>query len=378
MRIAVVSDAYYPYFSGVTEYAHGLATWLRKKGHSVDIITGSYGPEDKLYPAIRIGRVHRIPGLGSFATLPIGMDVPSMMRRIMEQGGYQIVHTNGPIFPDLSFFAVKYAKSPVVATFHTYSDRGFPVIDTIYRSMFSGVNEKIDVKIAVSRYAEETNKRFVPGDYVIVPNAVDTERFTPEGKKIQWMLDSKTVLFVGRLDRRKGLHRLIEAFRFIKSDAVCVVVGDGPLRERYVQQVKAYGMEDRFVFVGRVSADELPCYFRSAHVYTSPATGNESFGIVLIEAMASGTPVVASCIRGYDTVISSGENGILVKTENPIEYARALEQMLANEKQRRKFIRNGSIDVNEKYSWDVVTDRMIEIYNSLQYRLVHTRKKAGK
>ena len=365
MRIALVSDAYYPHFSGVTEYAHGLATWLRKKGHQVDIITGAYGARDQDYPAIRIGKVHRIPGLGSFATLPIGIDVPSRMRSILEQGRYNIVHTNGPIFPDLSFFAVKYAKTPVVATFHTYSDKGFPFIDIIYRKVFSGVNERIDVRIAVSIYAAETNKRFVPGDYEIIPNGVDTERFNPRGEKITWMLNQKTVLFVGRLDKRKGLHRLIEAFRFIKDDAVCVVVGDGPLKQRYINQVNAYGLRKRFVFVGRVSTDKLPAYFRSAYIYTSPATGNESFGIVLIEAMASGTPVVASMIKGYDTVVSNGENGILVRTEVPETYARALDLLLENKNLRKRIIRNGLIDVQEKYSWGVITKRMLKIYQEI-------------
>ena len=132
MKIAVVSDAYYPYFSGVTEYAHGLATYLRRKGHEVDIITGRYNRNDQFYPAIRIGQVYRIPGLGSFATLPVGFDVPSKMKKILSERCYDIVHTNGPIFPDLSFFAAKYAPCPVVATFHTYSERGFPLIDLIY------------------------------------------------------------------------------------------------------------------------------------------------------------------------------------------------------------------------------------------------------
>jgi len=367
LKIAIISDAYYPHYSGVTEYAHGLATYLKKFGHSVDIITGSYGECDRIYPAIRIGKVISLPALGSFATLPIGFDVPQKMRTILKSKRYDVIHLNGPFFPNLSFFAMKYANCPVVATFHTASEYNPILLAYLYRLIFGEYYKNLSLKIAVSNHALETYKPFIPGEYTIIPNGVDSERFTPYGEKIEWMQKIPTILFVGRLDKRKGLHRLLNTLPLVvkKKKVLLVVVGKGPLYKDYLNMVKKLHLEQFVKFVGRVSEKDLPKYYRSARVYTSPALGNESFGIVLLEAMASGTPVVASNIKGYNEVIEHEKTGLLVDTSDKIRYSEALVRLLEDDELRKKLIDNALEAINQKYSWACVTKAILAHYNKI-------------
>ncbi len=367
MRICLVSDAYYPYYSGVTEYVYELSRHLKKMGHYVDIITGSYGLGDEDYKAIRIGKVIKIKALGSYSTLPFGFNIPSLMKDILNKKGYDIVHLNGPFFPNLSFFAMKYSNVPIVATFHTASENKFHIFSGIYKHIFKEYYKKINVKIAVSRHAMDTYKQFIENDFEIIPNGVDVERFKPEGEKVEWMKDLNTILFVGRLDKRKGLDRLLKAFLIVlkEVDARIVVVGKGPLFPKYASFVRRNKIEDKVHFVGKVSPNDLPKYYRSATIYTSPATGNESFGIVLLEAMASGCPVIASNIKGYNEVIKDGENGILVDTKDSKIYAEKITRLL-REKDLRETLQKGALkEINEKYRWNKVVLQINEIYNKI-------------
>jgi len=365
MKILSVTDAYYPYPSGISEYVSHLSQKLRSFGHHVDIVATSFGSAvDQKYPVMRVGRVVYIPLNKSYATMPFGFDVPAKMKWIIREGNYDVVHMNGPIFPNLSYFALKYSNARNVATFHTSSERAKGFGSGIVKMIFGRLYGKLDVRIAVSEHAGRVNQMYVPGYYHIVPNGVDTDRFCPMGEKMNDMLNT-SILFVGRLDQRKGLARLIKAFVFVRnkiSDTNLYVVGSGPLLRKYLRMAKECGIEQSVHFKGFVSNEMIPRYFRSAAVYTSPAEGGESFGIVLTEAMASGTPVVASDISGYDSVIENGRNGILVNTENPHEYAGALIHVLENKKLNDKLVREGLQDVRTHYSWDIVARKIERLY----------------
>jgi phosphatidylinositol alpha-mannosyltransferase len=232
------------------------------------------------------------------------------------------------------------------------------------RAVFGRVYTKIDTKIAVSESAKKTNELYFPGTYHIVPPGVDINRFTPKGKHMVKMGEN-TVLFVGRLDPRKGLHRLIRAFALVRqriSDAKLAVVGHGPLYKKCLKMVHRANIAGCVCFMGQCSYEMIPKYFRSATVYTSPAEDRESFGIVLIEAMASGTPVIASDIEGYNKVVDNGRNGLLVNTANPQEYAEAIINVLEDARLRRRFVTEGLHDVIAKYSWDIVAKKIEHFY----------------
>lgn len=368
MNILIVSDAYYPYPSGVTEYVHNLAKKLRELGHKVTIVATSFNPvEDKKYDAIRVGRVFYLPANGSYATMPIGMEIPARIRYIIEGGRYDIIHLNGPLFPNLSFFALKYSNTSTVATFHSASETKRRYGGKIFRAIFGNIYEKLDARIAVSEAAKMNYETYIPGEYTIIPCGVDTERFNPFGRKMP-DIPENSILFLGRFDRRKGLHRLLRAFIYVRKnikDVKLIIVGKGPLEDYYKKMAEDMGISKWIEFKGFATPEDIPKYYRSAGVYTSPAEGGESFGIVLIEAMASGAPVVASNIQGYNGVVQNGRNGLLVDTDNPQEYADALSSILRDSVLRKSLIQNALRDVKNIYSWDVVGKKIESLYLSL-------------
>ena len=364
----MVTDAYYPYPCGLSEFVSHLSEKLRSFGHDVDIVATSFGSrEDAKYDVMRVGKVVFIPLNKSYATTPFGFDIPAKMKWIVREGAYDIIHLNGPVFPDLSFFALKYSNTKNVATFLTSSEEAKGYGSGIFKMIFGRINAKLDIRVAISENSKMINQMYIPGYYHIIPVGVDIERFNPNGEKLKEMMKN-SVLFVGRLDQRKGLHRLIKAFVHVKErigDANLFVVGGGPLLKRYLKMVKEYAIDKSVHFLGVASNEMMPIYFRSPTVYTSPAEGRESFGIVLIEAMASGTAVIASDIAGYDKVIDHGQNGLLVDTDDPHEYARAIIEVMENKRLRRKLIDGGLRDVRTKYSWDIVARRYERLYETL-------------
>jgi len=365
MKILQVTDAYYPYPSGLSESVHHLSQKLRSFGHHVDIVATSFGSrEDEKYEAMRVGRVIYIPLNKSYATMPFGFDVPAKMKWIVRDGDYDVIHSHGPVFPNLSYFALKYSNTKNLATFHTSSEKAKGFGSGIFKMIFGRVNDKLDVRVAVSENAKTINQIYIPGYYHVISQGVDIDRFNPKGKKLKDMMED-SVLFVGRLDQRKGLHRLLKAFVHVKEkvqNANLFVVGGGPLRNKYLKMAKEYAIEKSVHFLGYVSNEMLPTYYRSTTVYTSPAEGRESFGIVLVEAMASGTAVIASDIAGYDKVIDNGRNGLLVDTDNPNEYGRALIEVLENSRLRKNLVDGGLRDVSTKYSWDIIARRYERLY----------------
>jgi phosphatidylinositol alpha-mannosyltransferase len=365
LNVLMVTDAYYPYPSGVSEYVHCLSNALRDLGHKVDIVATSFGKkQDSEYDAIRIGKVLYVPLNKSYATVPVGFGVPAKMKYLAQDSRYDVIHLNGPIFPNLSYFALKYSRTRTISTFHTSSEKVSGFGGSSFKRIFGNINAKIDVMIAVSKQAQRTNEMYIPGTYHIVPLGIDVRRFTPQGDKCS-EIARNSILFVGRMDPRKGLHRLLRAFRVVKRempDAVLYVVGSGPAHAKYERMAVDYGIRDAIVFKGAVSISQLPEYFRSATVYTSPAEGGESFGLVLLEAMASGAPVVASRIAGYDEVIEDGRNGLMVDTDDPAAYSECLLKVLQSAKLRHSLIAEGLKDVTTKYSWDIIGRRIEQFY----------------
>ncbi|MDD4322945.1 MAG: glycosyltransferase family 4 protein, partial [Dehalococcoidales bacterium] len=199
----------------------------------------------------------------------------------------------------------------------------------------------------------------------IIPNGIDLDHFNPKVPPIKRFKDGKiNILFVGRMERRKGLDYLIKAFEMIrkKNDNVrLIVVGPGKvLRRSYERTVRKRGIED-VVFVGRVTYDELPMYYQTADIYCSPATGGESFGIVLLEAMALGKPIVASRIEGYRHVVTDGQEGILVPPKNSQSLAAALQKLIDDDNLRHQMGSNG-ITTAARYDWKIIARRVLQFY----------------
>ncbi|MFQ5907060.1 MAG: glycosyltransferase family 4 protein [bacterium] len=371
MKVCMVSDSYYPHPGGVTEHIHHTAVELRKLGHTVKILTASFGDNQGFNEPdiLRVGRSILVPANKSFASLTVGLSLPLEVKRILRAGDFDLVHTHGPLAPTLPVLALLYSNSVNIATFHAASERflAYEILSPVLMPLF----KRIHGPIAVSEVARETIARYFPGDYRIIPNGVDTGRFNPRLEPISEYSDERqNILFVGRFDPRKGLKYLLMAMpRILKSvpKARLLVVGKGFLKSFYRRYLDPKA-QSSVVFVGYVEPDLLPRYYATADVFCSPATGAESFGIILLESMAAGTPLVASDIDGYRQVVSHMEDGIVVPPFNPEALGGAIVKLLKNESLRRKFRENG-LKKADHFSWRRVTRSLEQYYIEVMERV---------
>jgi phosphatidylinositol alpha-mannosyltransferase len=242
---------------------------------------------------------------------------------------------------------------------------GWPVTPVLIRRRA----RKLGGRIAVSRPALEYARHHIPGEYEIIPNGVDVRHFSPSVTPFEEYRDGKrNLLFVGRLEKRKGLAYLLRAFVRIKRempDIRLIVVGAGSrLRKRYERFVVQHGLQNDVVFKGVVTYDDLARYFRTADIYCSPATGHESLGVVLLEGLASGTPVIASDIPGYSTVITHDKDGLLFPPKDSARLADALLQLL-NDRDLAARLSAAGLQTASGYSWERVGQRVAGFYQSV-------------
>jgi phosphatidylinositol alpha-mannosyltransferase len=233
-----------------------------------------------------------------------------------------------------------------------------------------GYADRLHGRIAVSAAARHFIDRYFPGDYKVIPNGVDAERFRRSVPLARWQDGTRNLLFVGRFEPRKGLLDLLKAYRVLrKTGCHCrlLVVGGGPQERearRYVATRRLVGVE----FLGRVSDDEKTQLFRTADVFVAPATGRESFGIVLLEAMAAGAPIVASDIHGYKGVLRRGREGLLVPPHEPKQLAASISRILEDRDLAAGMSAAGLVRA-EEFSWPRVTAKVDDYYGFVIRRL---------
>jgi phosphatidylinositol alpha-mannosyltransferase len=348
----------------VTEHVHHVTAELRQRGHDVTVITAHFpGHHARESRVIRIGRNVLVPINGAWVNLTVGARLQQQLHTIFDRLKPDIIHTHCPLAPTLPLIALKAAapQTRVVGTFHAAASNsaGYRLFNRALRSYW----RRIDVRIAVSAAALELAHSYFPGEYVTVPNGVDTRRFSPHTKPIERFKDDAfNILFVGRLDKRKGLKYLFKAVttaaRVVDRRLRVIVVGDDGLRRHALPRMPA-GVE--VVFAGVVANKELPRYFASGDVFCSPATGQESFGIVLLEAMASGVPVIGTGIPGYLTILRDEWNSLVVPPRDADTLADAIVRLTRDESLRWR-IRSNGLDFSRQYRWSHVVDRLEAIY----------------
>ena len=346
-----------------------LAHYLIQSGHTVKIIApctrkGTHYFEEEVIP---VGRPLPIPYAGAIARVPISPWLPTQIGEILAKENFDILHLHEPFAPIVTLSALLKSETINVGTFHAFHTK--PREYWLGRPVFRRWVKKLHGKIAVSKPAQEHVSRHIPGEYCIIPNGIDTEHFCLDGSGRKEFKDGKiNILFVGRLERRKGLAFLLNACADIKrkfTNFRLIVVGPGKiLRLRYNKLVEDMHLTDNVVFTGYVSGAELPSYYHSADIFCAPATGGESFGIVLLEAMACGKPVVATNIQGYASVLADGNEGMLVPPKNDEALANALLKLLNSKSLRTTMGHNGLIKA-EKYSWQNITAQVLNYYSLL-------------
>jgi len=261
------------------------------------------------------------------------------------------------------------AQTKTVGTFHAFA--GSPGYNFAKPLVFRWLKKwfrKLDVRIAVSQPAMEFVSKYLPGHYDIIPNGIDLEHFSPDVSPIDEFCDGKlNILFVGRLEKRKGANYLLKAYKQVKEkipDSRLLIVGPGTrLRHKYERQVKRNGLKD-VVFTGHVSYEDLPRYYKTADIFCAPATGSESFGIILLEAMAIGKPIVASNIDGYASLVTHGVEGLLVPPREEKTLAQALISLLSDESLRQQMGDKGKIKAKD-YDWKNLAQRISDCYTSI-------------
>jgi len=367
MKVLFVSDIFYPHTGGIPEHILYLCNTLRQMGHDARILAPSYGnnkPWDSDY-IVRMGRAIKIPKNRSVAVLTFGILIPWRLRRFLEKEQFDVLHLHGSFAPTLPYLALKYSRAKNFITFHSAHEESYgyvlwePVLEQYFR--------KLDGLIAVSTVARDSVSKYFPGQYRIIPNGIDTDRFIPDLKPIEALAQySPKILFVGRFEPRKGLKYLLQAFPMILHEvpaAKLVVVGQGFL-ERYYRHYVEEHIKGSVLFVGHVKPEELPRYYASCDVYCSPATGAESFGIVLLEAMATETPIVCSDIPGYRTLMEDGREGIFFNARDPGSLAKKIVALIKDPGARKEMGARGRVKAL-KYDWNKVTKQVLDYYREI-------------
>ncbi|KPJ50940.1 hypothetical protein AMJ40_01300 [candidate division TA06 bacterium DG_26] len=368
MKILIGSDIYYPHPGGVSEHIHHTYVELKKLGHEVRILTPNFGKRPENPDVVRAGRAIQFPIEKSFGIIVAGLGVSKKVSGFLKREKFDVIHLHGP-YACLPSIVLKHSKSAIVATFHASSPyrKRYAILARVLRKSI----ERIDGFIAVSHSAAETMKKYVDAEFTIIPNGVDADRFSPTVGRLEKFTDRRpTILFIGRLEPRKGLKHLLLAFGLLSKrlpDARLVVVGTGVM-EGYYRSLVKNKVKSNIHFEGFVSSEDIPRYYASCDVFCSPPIGRESFGIVLLEAMASGKPIVASNIDGYRGVITDGEDGLLVEPENPKALADGLTRVLTDRELSSRLAAQGRKKA-VAYSWETITKRIESFYRETMERV---------
>ena len=360
MRIAIVCPYAWDRFGGVQTHVRAQAASLRARGHEVTVIAprtwSKAGPRDLggAEEVVGIGRTVSIPANGSMAPIVFGPVAAVRVRRAIADLSPEVVHLHEPLIPSLSLLALLNSRAPCVGTFHASSESSMAY--WFARPILNRVMDRLSIRIVVSDAARDLIGRYFPGDYEVVPNGVEVARYATAPR-----LDlgaAPTVLFLGRLERRKGLEVLIQALTRLRDlNAKLVVVGTGP--EDRARRALAARLGVDVKFIGGVPDDVKAGMFRSVDVYCAPAVEGESFGIVLIEAMAAGTPVVCSDLPGFRAVAEGA--AALVPPGDPGPLADALREVLTDENRASSMSESGRT-VADRYDWPRLAERLEDVY----------------
>ena len=371
MRIALVSPYSYTYPGGVGRHVESLAEELIREGHDVRLLA-PYDPDDRLARIghrgvrpqpraapdylISLGRTIGLPANGAVSNVVLTPYATSVVSRELRHGGYDVVHVHEPNVPVASWFATELGGGvPLVATFHTYST----AFANRFASGFVGMRRlynKLHVRIAVSEAARWSAERFNGGSYRVIPNGVSLSAAPSSPKPAS---DELQLLFVGRAEERKGLPVLLRAFEALTTAGVRarLTVAGATQEEVAPYLLDTHGVE----VLGTVTDEEKWRLLRDADLLCAPSLGGESFGMVLTEAFAAGTPVVASDIAGYRDVARDGVDGVLVPAGDPAALGEALRD-LALDPERRARMGAAARERAERFAWPRVASEVLDAY----------------
>ncbi|MCL2706974.1 MAG: glycosyltransferase family 4 protein [Dehalococcoidia bacterium] len=371
MKIALVSPYDFAHPGGVVSHIRALDEEFTKLGHDVRVIAPaarknwvSFG--DRFIP---IGKPRSIPASGSITRISLSLRLASAIQKALASERFDVVHLHEPFMPMLCSAVLRFSDALNIGTFHAYAGRpgywlGWPVTTVLLNRR----NRKLTGYIAVSELAKKYAAKHVSGEFTVIPNGVDLNHFNTQVSPIPGYDDGKiNILFVGRLESRKGVKYLLRAYEKLKkehSNIRLIIVGPGVnLRKRYEWWVRFKRLKE-VVFTGGVSYADLPRYYKTADIFCAPAIGKESFGIILLEAMALGKPIVASSNPGYASVVNDEEQALLVSPRDTAALTEALRRLI-NDKELRLRMGASGVQSVQQYNWPIVAKRILEYYERM-------------
>ncbi len=366
MKIALVSPYDYAFPGAVADHVRHLAAQLGERGHDVRVIapcSDAVRVSDERF--IPMGRPVPIPSGGSVARVSLSVWLAPKTKSLLRDEAFDVVHLHEPFSGVLPLTVLELSETANVATFHSYHGTRLWTRPTV--SLANRYFRRLQGCIAVSEPARDFISSHFPGGYEIIPNGIQVGTYSNGALPYEHLRDGMVnILFVGRLERRKGLKYLLGAFAKLKwswPNLRLLVVGPGSLDGDSARMIGERNIKD-VVFTGAVSEEEKVRYYKTADIFCTPATGRESFGVVLLEAMAAGKPIVATEIEGYSSVITHGKEALMVPPKSEEGLADAIAILLKDPGLARRLADNGSARAQE-FNWDTVAGRVEDFYLSL-------------
>jgi len=376
MKIGIVTEYYYPTLGGIQDHIHNFAVAARRAGHEVRIITpavhdclasldqGESSAREQ--DVIRIGESVPIFSGGGIARVSTGRGLSRKIADVLRAERFDVLHAHSPLMPTLPFLALRASDCANVGTFHSAFGRNF--FYATFGRFIQPYLDRLDAAIGVSETALFGLRRYFKARWRVVPNGVDVSMFASGQRRPEFDDGRPNLLHVGRFDPRNGVDRVIKAWVGVRrngTDARLILVGDGPLRPMYEALVPSDLRADAH-FVGFVPGDERPSYYASGDVLLCPAVGG-SFGIIALEAMAAGLPVVTADTPGFRTIVKSGVQGFMVDVASDPDCVLLMErtrELLEDECLRKRCAEAGRASAAQ-FDWAQVTDRVLRIYSEI-------------
>ena len=361
LKIGIVCPYGWDTPGGVQIHIKELTQWLIAKGHEVSVVAPVTDEGGHIEPwVVSAGRPISIPYNGAIAKVIFGPLASSRVKQWIANGDFDLLHLHEPAIPSLSLLAGWAGDGPMVATFHAAANP--QKVANAIGTMLDPLIERITAKIAVSEIARETLKDRFSTEAVVIPNGIDTSKFEGIGTRSEWALPN-TLGFIGRFDEpRKGLAVLLAAIPKIahKVPNLRILVA-GPGNASDFEKLIPSELRERITFLGRISEIEKAQFFKSISLYIAPNTGSESFGIILAEAMAAKTPIVASDLPAFVKLLDDGASGAIFTSEDSENLAETILNLLENQEKRERIAIAG-YEKAKSCDWNSVGDQILSVY----------------
>jgi len=367
MKIGIVSPYAYPRPGGANSYIREQYEQLKGLGHDVRIVTAPWGDDPPAQDVIQIGQAVAIPYNGSIGRITLSLRLEYLVERMLKRERFDVIHHHEPLVPFLSMQILDSARCPNVATFHAFG--GFSLSYWLGRPVGQHYMRKLSARIAVSSAARHFVSQYFPGEYRIIPNGVDVDSFTSARAFPEYRDGKVNILFVGRAEQRKGAMYLLRAYSALKRtypEVRLILACAGP----QIGEMRRFVRRERLgdvLFAGRVSDIDKARFYKTADIFCAPSTGQESFGIVLLEAMAAGRAVVASDIHGYKKVVQRSVTGLLVEPKDPDALCRAMAQLIDDPALRDRLGAAGARRAVD-FDWAHVARQLVDVYEEVLAR----------